>query len=575
MNPSEKVFQELKRQQKALSLTDSDTQSVNPDLAPDGQPPNQKDIDFYKKQYQDAMERQYPLLDSDRRELESLQQVLHLKYEEVLEIEQQLHMTLRSKNEGGVEIEQQLANTVLQTNETAFDSGRIPSPPPSPSFESPSENDFGLSADASNPLPDAFSQPPVNRPVNLPPVPMASEQANLSLSQEQVINQLKAKYGAGAVSASSSDDPWAQPPANANPDFPAANPEQPQTDFLQQPFEYAAAAAQPLSTVTVTVVPETPVQAAPVEVLSAEVAGLDSTPPATVAGRSKPGKVQFDRRPWLISLGLLAATLGILSGIWLAVRTYFTPAAQPNPEAAEPFFQSGTQQAKQWQNAKAIADLDQAIRLNPNDPSLYLNRGIAHYQAGDLSKALNDYNEAIRLNSNFAEAYSNRCQLFVTQQRYDDAVTDCSRAIDLNSNLIEAYLNRGNALFGKNNLDNALQDYQKAQQSQDPAIQSKAYNNTGNIYAARGQLDQAIASYDEAIKLVRTYADAFFNRALALQRKNQREEAAQGFRDAANLYRNQGNIEMSRRAEGNANRLQQGGGSAPAGSPPPEQTTST
>ena len=47
----------------------------------------------------------------------------------------------------------------------------------------------------------------------------------------------------------------------------------------------------------------------------------------------------------------------------------------------------------------AIADLSEAIRLDPKDASFYKNRGYAYDQKGDLDKAIADYSEAIRLDA--------------------------------------------------------------------------------------------------------------------------------------------------------------------------------
>jgi tetratricopeptide (TPR) repeat protein len=63
---------------------------------------------------------------------------------------------------------------------------------------------------------------------------------------------------------------------------------------------------------------------------------------------------------------------------------------------------------KKSDNQGAIADYNEAIRLNPNDAVAYYNRGNAKSDLGDNQGAIADYNEAIRLNPNDAEAYYNR-----------------------------------------------------------------------------------------------------------------------------------------------------------------------
>lgn len=554
MNPNEQAYEALKRWQKALSLTDSDTQLGPPNPGQGNQPPaDLKDVEFYKKRYQEAMERGYPLSDRDRRELESLQQVLHLRDEDVWAIEQQL----AHKDEDTRANEQQLADTVLQSDKTRVEPSRVVLDASDPRLNFPA---------ATPPTPlDADSEARNAEAANIESQNAATPQNAFNLEQPQTPNEqailkrkqeLMRQQEAGTSGAAPVGEMGQQGAENAAHTSFEANLNQDQAN----PSE-SGPAPEPLSS----------------EQSSREAGGTApdpaSEPIQPPPGRQVAGKVKVDRRPWLVSMILLGCTLGILAGAWLAARTYLTPPAK-DPVAAGQFFQAGTQQARQGQNSKAIADLDQAIRLSPSDPNLYLNRGVAHYQAGNLSAALNDYNQALKLNPNFAEAWSNRSQVYVTQQRYDEANSDASRAIQLNPNLTEAYLNRGNALFGRNNLDGAFQDYQKVLQlKQDPANWSKAYNNLGNINAARNQLDPAIKNYDQAIEQVRSYADAFFNRALALERKGQCPEAVQGFRDALNLYQNQGNSEMSKRAQSNVDRLGQCT-TSPGKSPQPSPTSS-
>jgi tetratricopeptide (TPR) repeat protein len=61
---------------------------------------------------------------------------------------------------------------------------------------------------------------------------------------------------------------------------------------------------------------------------------------------------------------------------------------------------------------RAIADLSNAIRLNPTDAWSYNYRGVAYYSKNNYDKAIADYTEAIRLNSNEAEAYINVARLW-------------------------------------------------------------------------------------------------------------------------------------------------------------------
>ena len=60
------------------------------------------------------------------------------------------------------------------------------------------------------------------------------------------------------------------------------------------------------------------------------------------------------------------------------------------------------------QNEAAIADCNEAIRLDPDSAEAYNNRGAAKHELGQYEAAIADCNEAIRLDPDGAKAYSNR-----------------------------------------------------------------------------------------------------------------------------------------------------------------------
>lgn len=49
--------------------------------------------------------------------------------------------------------------------------------------------------------------------------------------------------------------------------------------------------------------------------------------------------------------------------------------------------------------------MTEAIRLDPNNPELYLRRGFSYYSLNNFEKAIEDCNQSIRINPNYADAY--------------------------------------------------------------------------------------------------------------------------------------------------------------------------
>jgi tetratricopeptide (TPR) repeat protein len=105
---------------------------------------------------------------------------------------------------------------------------------------------------------------------------------------------------------------------------------------------------------------------------------------------------------------------------------------------------------------KAIADFDEAVRLNPNDAVSYCNRGAAWRAKKELDKALVDFNEAIRIDPDDPYPYDARAWIWATcpDEKYRDgkrAVESATKACELTNwnnpvyleTLAAAYAERG------------------------------------------------------------------------------------------------------------------------------------
>jgi len=87
---------------------------------------------------------------------------------------------------------------------------------------------------------------------------------------------------------------------------------------------------------------------------------------------------------------------------------HYDEAIRLNPENPEAFYNRGVAFGQTGQYDRALADLNEAIRLKPNDPDYFTNRGSAHYWIGERNKAIADYDEAIRLNPKHTIAFTLR-----------------------------------------------------------------------------------------------------------------------------------------------------------------------
>ena len=146
---------------------------------------------------------------------------------------------------------------------------------------------------------------------------------------------------------------------------------------------------------------------------------------------------------------------------------------------------------------RAIQDTDQAIRLNPNEPSFYYTSGLAYKKKGDFDRAIQDFNEAIHLDPNFERAYYDRGNAYIDKDEYDRAIQDFNEAVSLNPNNANNYNNRGVANLRKGDYGAAINDDNQAIHLNSNDLTT--YLNRGVAYFAESNLTAAIADFEYTI----------------------------------------------------------------------------
>ena len=88
---------------------------------------------------------------------------------------------------------------------------------------------------------------------------------------------------------------------------------------------------------------------------------------------------------------------------------------------------------REWTNGcqprgdRGWEDYDEAIRLDPNDPDVYINRGNMLSGLDEFERAIEDYSQAIRINANYSEAYHNRGIAYHRLGLYEDSERDLAK----------------------------------------------------------------------------------------------------------------------------------------------------
>ncbi len=143
------------------------------------------------------------------------------------------------------------------------------------------------------------------------------------------------------------------------------------------------------------------------------------------------------------------------------------------------------------------------------------NRANAYGALAAYDLALADYDQAIRLDPIYAHGYFNRGSTYLEAGRHDLAVADFTRALEIDPGLVQAFVNRGLARLSTGMLEPAIDDFTAALALEPRSAIS--HNNRGVAYKRKGQFDRAIADFEAALELDPDYHTAQSNRDAVLE----------------------------------------------------------
>jgi len=171
------------------------------------------------------------------------------------------------------------------------------------------------------------------------------------------------------------------------------------------------------------------------------------------------------------------------------------------------------QKIKQSTPQEVLGIYNRFIKLEPNLPSAYVNRGnVILNKLGKYDQAILDYNKALALDSNYIDAYFNRGLAYFNLVQFNEAILNFTKTVQLMPDYYNAYFNIGASLSNLGDHSKAIENYSKTIELN--SEYEPAYFNRALAYVNINEFDNAFGDFTKVITLNPQNFDAYYNRAL-------------------------------------------------------------
>ena len=190
----------------------------------------------------------------------------------------------------------------------------------------------------------------------------------------------------------------------------------------------------------------------------------------------------------------------------------------------------------QGDTLKAIADIDTAIILNKNIHENYVMRAHLNFlKNNNFESALIDMDEAIKLHPQEPEYYNLRAQIKYKLDDYDGAIEDYSLAIEYDKDNLLAFYNRAVLRSEIRDLNRAIDDFSKVL-SLNPTDYRTLYNRA-ILYRNINDYRNALADVSKVIQVVPNFPVAYFLRFEIYQKMGNEKKAFQDYDKAVAMVK--------------------------------------
>lgn len=214
-------------------------------------------------------------------------------------------------------------------------------------------------------------------------------------------------------------------------------------------------------------------------------------------------------------------------------------------EDAQNLFDRGHQAYTAGQYREAVECFSRAIKLRPDVAAGYRYRAYAYLELGDRVQALNDLDQAIRLKPDDIQAYADRAAELYCQRQYDLAIADCDRVLAEDPARSPMVGLRGRCYAARGDTEAALRDFAEAIRG-DPENAPRYLLWRAELHLECENYDQARMDCEQVLAIDPSDADAYSLLGLIEQQSGRAERAVAAFSEALAIDPNHAGAHLGR-----------------------------
>ena len=190
----------------------------------------------------------------------------------------------------------------------------------------------------------------------------------------------------------------------------------------------------------------------------------------------------------------------------------------------------------QKDTVKALENINRSIELNRNEPTAYVMRSeIKMRSLNDVKGALADMDEAIKLEPHYSGYFINRAFMKYKLDDYFGSMADYDYALSLDPTNVTAYYNRALLKMEVNENNKAIDDFSYVLKSEPTHVMARY--NRASLYYKTGQYKKAIVDYDELLKTYPNFQMALYSRSECKRLSGDVKGAEKDYNRSRELYK--------------------------------------